>query len=61
MTQRSMNLGVSGGNLRSECRFFQRTSISLKNGSIIKREGQQKFPSKVLPFAISNDNNERTY
>ena len=56
-----MNLGVSGGNLRSECRFFQRTSISLKNGSIIKREGQQKFPSKVLPFAISNDNNERTY
>ena len=25
----------------------------------IQREGQQKFHSKILPFAISNHNNEQ--
>ena len=52
-----MNLGMFASTI-AECRFFLRTSISFKKVSI-KREGQQKFFSKVLPFAVSNHNNEQ--
>ena len=32
----------------------------LKKKVSIQREGQQKFHSKVFPFAISNHNNEQS-
>ena len=51
-----MNLGMSASTIRML--FLSKNFNFLKKVSI-KREGQQKFYSKVLPFAISNHNNEQ--
>ena len=52
-----MNLGMSASTIRML--FLSKNFNLLKKKVSIKREGQQKFFSKVLPFAISNHKNEQ--
>ena len=53
-----MNLGMSASIIRMP--FLSHFFFFLTKKVSIKREGQQNFFSEVLPFDISNHNNEQT-
>ena len=52
-----MNLRMSTSTIRML--FLSKNFNFFKKVSINDREGQQKFYSKELPFAVSNHNNEQ--